>query len=136
MSHPKEELLALAAADDLPFWNGWQVRRHVMSCAECGSAVDAYSNLRVSVSALPVPDPPADLAEGILGRIPRGTSPQPARISPWLVWSAPAAVAAAAVFAVMAIPIETPQVAKPPLISTRQSPPEITPAPVAVAGPI
>jgi hypothetical protein len=104
MNHPKEELLALSAGGDLPWWSAWQVRRHLRSCEECRDTQTSYANMRVGLSALPAPEPPADLAAAILARIPRAVDRARVRFSPFGALAATAALAAAGVFAVLVMP--------------------------------
>jgi hypothetical protein len=41
MNHPNQVQLALMAGNDLGPWDRWRVRRHVASCANCSSEVQA-----------------------------------------------------------------------------------------------
>ena len=41
MQHPNQVQLALMAGNDLGPWDRWRVRRHVASCANCSSEVQA-----------------------------------------------------------------------------------------------
>ena len=127
MNHPNEEILALAAGGDLPLWSGWQVRRHLRSCAECRETRDAYANLRVSLSALPAPEAPANLAATILAA-PRYREPAPTRFAPFGAWAAATALAAAGVLFVTMLPLRpSPSIglskAIPPQIQTSPLPP-------------
>ena len=149
MNHPREELLALHAGGDLPMWSAWRVRRHMAACTDCREIVDGYAQMRVEISALPVPEPPANLARMILASVPRSADDrQESRSVGWLGWTAAAAVAALGVVAVLPrIALEdapqfivrapkAPNVEKTPAPSHIITPvilPAVAPAPVAVA---
>ncbi len=125
MNHPREDILALAASGDLPGFptslQAWRTRRHLSVCAECRATVEAYAQMRVEMSALPVPEPPANLAASILARMPRTDTPS-IRI-PWLAWAAASAVAALGV--VMLVPSAPPLPPAPPRLTAHQTPPNV-----------
>lgn len=122
MIHPREEVLALLAGDDLsstylPWTSAWQTRRHVANCDECRATVEAYAQMRVEISALPTPEPPASLNSTILARVLNGeaTRAKSTQRAPWLAWAAAATVAAAAIALVTLTPT-TPGVDAPPAL--------------------
>ena len=129
MKHPNEEMLALSAGGDLPFWSAWQVGRHLRSCATCRETRDAYANLRVGLSALPAPEPPAGLPASILARVPRHGQPVPARFAPFGAWAAATALAAVAVLSVLVLPVQP----APAPIRAIAVPPQIKPSPLSPA---
>jgi len=55
------ELLALSAAGLLDPGEERLVRDHARQCAACAAELDAYATLSAGLSALPSPQPPADL---------------------------------------------------------------------------
>ena len=55
------ELLALSAAGLLDPGEERLVREHVRQCAACAAELDDYAALSAGLSALPAPQPPADL---------------------------------------------------------------------------
>ena len=55
------ELLALSAAGLLDPDEERLVREHARQCAACAAELDAYATLSAGLSALPSPQPPADL---------------------------------------------------------------------------
>ncbi len=122
MSHPKEELLALAAGGDLPFWSGFTVRRHLRQCAECRETVESFANLRVGLSSLPTPDAPAHLSAQVLAGVPRdnGTAHSPFRF--FVPLTAAAALAAAGVVTVLVLPSD--KIAPPKFAGTPIKPPQ------------
>jgi hypothetical protein len=122
MNHPREEVLALAAANDLPLVSAWQTRRHLAHCAECRATVEAYAQMRVELSALPVPEPPADLATSILAAVPR--EERAPRGIPWFAWAAASAVAVAAVALVTLNPAPV-NVKAPPVFQVHSEPPAL-----------
>jgi hypothetical protein len=136
MNHPNEEILALSAGGDLPPWNAWLVRRHLRSCEACRETREAYANLRVGLSALPAPEPPAHLAATILAGVPRHSEPAPARFAFFGPLAATAALAAAGVLAVLMLPLRQASLPPPPAVAQmnqRPKPPQIKPSPLAPA---
>ena len=128
--HPNENTLALAASRDLPFFSAWTTRRHVASCAECRATVEEYAQMRVAMSALPVPEPPADFAASILSRVPR-ESQENSRGFAWLGWASAVAIAGVALTVSMWPAPMLPSA--PPRLDARQTqpilPPPVLPAP-------
>ena len=55
------ELLALSAAGLLDAGEERLVRDHARQCAACAAELDDYATLSAGLSALPSPQPPADL---------------------------------------------------------------------------
>jgi predicted anti-sigma-YlaC factor YlaD len=55
------ELLALSAAGLLNAAEERSVREHVRQCAACAGELDEFAGLSAGLSALPSPQPPADL---------------------------------------------------------------------------
>lgn len=125
MTHPREEILALAAASDLPMFSAWQTSRHLANCDECRAIVESYAQMRVELSALPVPEPPADLTASILANVPREARTSRPAI-PWFAWTAASAVAVAAIALVTLNP--PPVVEAPPQIQARSTTPALKPA--------
>lgn len=57
MNHPLNAKLALYAGRDLPWWERWEIGRHVRRCGSCSGEVERYNvasmELRQSVSQMP-----------------------------------------------------------------------------------
>jgi hypothetical protein len=59
MKHPAETDLALFAGHDLGFVAEWRIGRHLASCGECRTIVDAFGSLRSEIA--PLGELPEDL---------------------------------------------------------------------------
>ena len=58
---PVRQLLALSAAGLLDAGEERLVREHARQCAACAAELEEFAALSAGLSALPVPQPPADL---------------------------------------------------------------------------